>query len=71
MTSSYSPGVPAVLRELSALRQRHEAERLSLVAQAVDVGASSQDIADALAVSRSTLWRRYGTVLRRDIQRQA
>ena len=71
MTTGHPPGVPAVLRELSALRRRQEAEVLSLVAQAADVGVRSQDIADALAVSRSTLWRRYGAVLRRDVDGRA
>jgi transcriptional regulator of acetoin/glycerol metabolism len=66
MATSDAPGTPAVLQELSALRLRQETELLSLVARAVDTGARSQDIADALAVSRSTLWRRYGTVLRRE-----
>lgn len=66
MATADAPGAPAILRELNALRRRQEAELLSLVARAVDKGARSQDIADALAVSRSTLWRRYGTVLRRD-----
>lgn len=66
MATADAPGAPAVLRKLSALRRRQETELLTLLAQAVDTGARSQDIADALAVSRSTLWRRYGTVLRRN-----
>lgn len=59
-----------VLRELSALRARQEVELRSLVARAADEGARSQDIADALGMSRSTLWRRYGSLLRRDGGRQ-
>ena len=66
MASGYAPGVSsAVLRELSALRARQEVELRTLVALAVADGARSQDIADALGMSRSTLWRRYGSVLRR------
>ena len=36
-----------------------------MVAKAVAAGARTQDIADALGMSRSTLWRRYGDELRR------
>ena len=54
-----------VLQELSALRKRQEAELRKLVALAVDHVARSQDIAAALGMSRSTLWRRYGSMLRR------
>lgn len=57
---------PPVLGELRHLVERHDAELRRLVAQAVRAGARTQDIADAVGVSRSTLWRRYGTELRRD-----
>jgi transposase-like protein len=39
--------------------ERHDAEVRRLVSQAARAGARSQDIADAVGVSRSTLWRRY------------
>jgi transcriptional regulator of acetoin/glycerol metabolism len=62
----YAPDVrSAVLQELSTLRERQEMELRALVARAVDAGERSQDIADALGMSRSTLWRRYGSLLRR------
>ncbi len=67
----YAPPVPpAVLRELSTLRERQERELRRLVAKAVEEGARSQDIADALGMSRSTLWRRYGGLLRRGAPRE-
>lgn len=59
----------AVLGELSTLRERHESEVRRLVARAVKEGARTQDIADALGMSRSTLWRRYGSELRRNVAR--
>jgi transcriptional regulator of acetoin/glycerol metabolism len=66
MSFGYATDVgSAVLQELSALRERQEVERRSLVARAVEEGERSQDIADALGMSRSTLWRRYGSLLRR------
>jgi CRP-like cAMP-binding protein len=54
-----------VLSELRASRERHDAELRRLIANAVDAGARSQDIADALGLSRATLWRRYGDLIRR------
>jgi transcriptional regulator of acetoin/glycerol metabolism len=67
MSFGYVPDVPsAALRELSTLRERQEVELRTLVARAVDAGERSQDIADALGMSRSTLWRRYGSLLRRN-----
>ena len=55
-----------VLAELRSQVERHDVELRKLVAQAVQAGARTQDIAEALGVSRSTLWRRYRTELRRD-----
>ena len=55
-----------ILRELGALRERQDAEVRRMVVKAVAAGARSQDIAAALGMSRSTLWRRYGDELRRD-----
>jgi transposase-like protein len=57
---------PPVIGELRALVEHHDAELRRLVAQAVRAGARTQDIADAVGVSRSTLWRRYGPELRRN-----
>jgi AcrR family transcriptional regulator len=45
--------------------ERHDADVRRLVIQAVRSGARTQDIAEAVGVSRSTLWRRY----RAEIQR--
>jgi AcrR family transcriptional regulator len=56
---------PPILGELRELVVRHDAELRRLVITAVRAGARTQDIADALGVSRSTLWRRYGSELRR------
>jgi DNA invertase Pin-like site-specific DNA recombinase len=51
------------LGQLQALRLRRDSELHALVAKAAESGVSSQAIAEALAVSRSTLWRRYGDEL--------
>jgi transcriptional regulator of acetoin/glycerol metabolism len=54
-----------VLRELRAVCERHDAELRFLISKAVEAGARTQDIAEALGMSRATLWRRYGAVLQR------
>ncbi len=70
--SGYAPGVrSAILRELTTLRERQESELRRLVSRAVAEGTRSQDIADALGLSRSTLWRRYGGLLRGGAARQS
>jgi DNA invertase Pin-like site-specific DNA recombinase len=52
-----------LLRRLHALRLRRDGELRALVAKAAETGVSSQAIAEALGVSRSTLWRHYGDEL--------
>jgi len=56
------------LRELRQAREHRDAELRQLVAKALGRGARTQDIADALKISRSTFWRRYRDELRRDDQ---
>jgi AcrR family transcriptional regulator len=56
------------LRELRQARKRRDDELRQLVAKALRRGARTQDIADALGISRSTFWRRYTDELRRNEQ---
>ena len=53
------------LDDLRDLRSRHEREVRALIAQALAAGATSEDVARALGISRATLWRHYGDQLRR------
>jgi AcrR family transcriptional regulator len=57
------------LRQLHALRLRRDAELCALVAKAAEAGVSSDVIAQALGVSRSTLWRHYGDELQQRPER--
>ena len=54
-----------LLRQLRTMCQRHDEELRAMIAKAASAGARSQDIADALGVSRATVWRRYGDQVRR------
>jgi AcrR family transcriptional regulator len=49
---------------LRAVQERRDEEIRRLVGEAVRAGIRSQDIAAALGISRSTLWRRYADELR-------
>ncbi len=55
-----------ILGELKSLVERHDAELRHLVSRAVQSGARTQDIAEAVGVSRSTLWRHYRAELLRN-----
>jgi transposase-like protein len=69
VTAKPSPtaGAASVLDELQTLCERRDEEVRAKIAQAVDAGARSEDVAQAIGVSRSTLWRRY----RRELSRAA
>jgi CRP-like cAMP-binding protein len=60
-----------VLRELRSVSQRHDAELRVLINKAVEAGARTQDIAEAIGISRATLWRRYSAELQRGESRRA
>jgi AcrR family transcriptional regulator len=49
---------------LRAAHERQDEEIRRLVGEAVRAGIRSQHIAEALGISRSTLWRHYGDELR-------
>jgi AcrR family transcriptional regulator len=50
---------------LRAARERRDEEIRGLIVAAIRAGLRSQDIAEALGISRSTLWRHYADELRR------
>ena len=58
-----------ILRDLRAARARHDSELRRLIAKAASVGTPSQEIANAVGVSRATLWRHYRNELRRPAAR--
>jgi CRP-like cAMP-binding protein len=58
-----------IVRELRSLRERHDAELRKLIRRSARAGIRSQDIADAIGISRATLWRRYGLELHRGDRR--
>jgi len=55
---------PRSLRALRAANVRQDEEIRRLIRQAVAAGIRSQEIAEALGISRSTLRRHYGDELR-------
>jgi transcriptional regulator of acetoin/glycerol metabolism len=55
---------PRALRQLRAAHERRDEEIRCLIAEAVRAGIRSQDIAQVLGISRSTLWRHYPEELR-------
>ncbi len=55
-----------ILRELGEVCERHEADLHALIGQAVSEGVRTQDIAEAMGISRATLWRRYASALGHD-----
>jgi DNA invertase Pin-like site-specific DNA recombinase len=54
------------LGQLRSLRGRHDDQIRRLLRKCVELGTRTQDIAEALGISRSTLWRHYGDELRRN-----
>lgn len=54
---------PRVLGQLRAAQERQDEQIRRLIAEAVRAGIRSQDIAEALGISRSTLWRHYADEL--------
>ena len=55
---------------MGELRARHEAELGEVLIAAVREGATAEQIAQALGVSRSTVWRRHGQQLRQGKRRR-
>jgi CRP-like cAMP-binding protein len=55
-----------ILGDLRNLCERHQATLHTLITQAVSEGVRTQDIAEAMGISRATLWRRYAGDLQRD-----
>ena len=55
-----------IRRFIYAHREREDGDVRALIADAVKAGAASRDIAEAVGVSRATIWRRYAPELRRD-----
>jgi AcrR family transcriptional regulator len=63
-------GVRRDLEQLKSLQGRHDDETRNLIRQCIQAGARTEDVAQALGISRSTLWRHYGEELRRDARRR-